>query len=249
MPISYQAAVNAPMLAPEEEREALARWQEQRDPSALELLVLSHARQAYAHASRWTDNPVHLEDLVAEGVLGLMRAADRFDRSRDVRFSTYSSYWVMTFISSALARIKSVVDIPPRTYLDALGGRLAGEDQRLAHSAIQTAVPIDAPTVGDDGPNPADRLVSEDPTPEERVTARSTAAAMERLTLEALAKLDPLERQVIERRKLRPVPEAASAVAADLGLSADRMRQIEVRALRKMRRVLLERGFSTAMLE
>ena len=131
MSITYLAAMKEPLLAVEQEREALRKWQEDRDRNALELLLRSHARQAWSQASRWTDNPVHLEDLVAEGMIGLMRAADNFNRDMDVRFATYSSWWVMTSISTALSRVKTVIDIPPRAYIDARMGRLKGEDGGL----------------------------------------------------------------------------------------------------------------------
>ena len=80
---SHRAALNEPMLAPEVERAAICAWQDDRDPHALELLLRSHARQAWAQAARWSDNPSQIEDLVAEGMIGLMRAADRFDRALD----------------------------------------------------------------------------------------------------------------------------------------------------------------------
>ncbi|MCA0922611.1 sigma-70 family RNA polymerase sigma factor [Pseudooceanicola nanhaiensis] len=237
-----------PLLAVDDEREAICKWQDDRDQRALELLLRSHARQAWSQAARWTDNPVHLEDLASEGLIGLMRAADNFDRSQNVRFSTYSAWWVMNCISAALARIKTVIDIPPRTYLDARSGRLEGEDASLVQVAMSGMVALDAP-VTDDGASPADLLVSPEMTPEECAAARSAAACQIRALAQAMADLDPLEVEIIRRRKLQPVPERVEDLAAALDMPKDRLRQIEKRALLRLRQRLVAQGVSLAAMQ
>jgi len=146
--MSYQAAMRVPLLSFEQERAAIGGWQDRGDRKALELLVCAHARQAWALAARFTDNPTHLEDLAAEGMMGLLRAADSFDRSQDVRFSTYASWWVRNAISAAVARIKAVIDIPARTYLDARAGRLPEPEHHLIRLAVQAAIEIDGASDG-----------------------------------------------------------------------------------------------------
>ncbi|WP_212522751.1 sigma-70 family RNA polymerase sigma factor [Actibacterium sp. MT2.3-13A] len=247
MSITYLAAMREPLLPVEQERDALRRWQEDGDRNALELLLRSHARQAWSQASRWTNNPVHLEDLAAEGMIGLMRAADNFNRALDVRFSTYSSWWVMTSISTALTRVKTVIDIPPRAYIDARMGRLIGEEAAQAQMAIHGQVALDAP-LGEDGIPAADRLPSPDLTPEEAVVARSSQGLLERMLHEALDALDPVEAEIIRRRKLKTMPDHVAVVATDLGMPRERLRQVENRALMRLRRQLLESGFHLALL-
>lgn len=249
MSITYQAAMREPLLAVEQERDALRRWQEDGDRGALELLLRSHARQAYAQAQRWTDNPVHLEDLVAEGMIGLMRAADKFDRRLDVRFSTYAAWWVMTCVSSALAQIKTVIDMPARTYLDARMGRLDDEDQARAQAAMGAAVPLHGGQGGDSEGPAADRLACPDMTPEERAAANSSATALSRLTQAALAVLNEQERRIIVERKLQVQPRLVEELAREMAISRERLRQIEARALTKMRKSLMENGFSKSLLE
>ena len=107
--MSYQAAMRVPLLSFEQERAAIGGWQDRGDRKALELLVCAHARQAWALAARFTDNPTHLEDLAAEGMMGLLRAADSFDRSQDVRFSTYASWWIRSSIQDYVLRNWSIV--------------------------------------------------------------------------------------------------------------------------------------------
>jgi RNA polymerase sigma factor (sigma-70 family) len=234
-----------PLLTVDTERDAIRRWQDEGDRRALELLLRSHARQAWSQALRFADNPVDLDDLVAEGMIGLMRAADNFDLKLNLRFSTYAAYWVMNGVFSALARIGTVIDMPVRTYLDARMGRLSGEDGGLSLLATQGTVPLDA---GGEGQSLSDRLPCSSLTPAEAAEIRSAQALLERLLGQALASLDPTEKAIILRRRLAAEPETAEAVAADLGLSVQSLKQRETRALTHLRRDLLARGFSRALL-
>lgn len=145
MPDSVQAAARIPLLELDEERNAIRRWQDHGDQEALELLIRSHARQAWSMAVRYTDNPVHQEDLAAEGVLGLIRAADNFDLGQDVRFSTYAGWWVMNGVTSAATRIRSVIDVPVRAVTEMRSGKMAEEDQSVITMAMQGIVALDAP--------------------------------------------------------------------------------------------------------
>ncbi|PYE84365.1 sigma-70 family RNA polymerase sigma factor [Pseudoroseicyclus aestuarii] len=243
---SHRAALNEPMLAPDAERAAICAWQDHRDPRALELLLRSHARQAWSQAARWSDTPSQLEDLVAEGMIGLMRAADRFDRALEVRFSTYAAWSVMTCVTAAIARVKTVIDIPARTYIDARMGRLTGEEADLARLVLQEPIALDTPT-SDGAPTPSERLASLELTPEERVTANSSAAALARLLNAAMEELSEEERVIITRHKLQG--EDRDAIAADLGITRARLRQLEGHALTVLQRRLIALGFTRAMLQ
>lgn len=245
MTSTLQAAMREPLLTVDTERDAIRRWQDEGDRRALELLLRSHARQAWSQALRFADNPVDLDDLVAEGMIGLMRAADNFDLKLNHRFSTYAAFWVMNGVFSALARIGTVIDMPVRTYLDARMGRLSGEDGGLSFLATQGAVPLDA---GTEGQSLAERLPCSSLTPAETAEMRSAQAFLCRLVRQALASLDPTEKEIILRRKLAADPEPVEAVAADLGMSVQSLRQRETRALTRLRRDLLALGFCRAML-
>ncbi|WP_109468065.1 sigma-70 family RNA polymerase sigma factor [Albibacillus kandeliae] len=235
--ITRQAAMNEPMLSVEEERQAVRSWQQEGDRSALERLLRSHARQVYSQAARWTDNPSHREDLVAEGMIGLMRAADNFDLNQEVRFSTYAGWWVLNGVSAALVRIKTVIDIPVRTYLDASVGRLEGDTQELAQMAMQGAVDLGF------GSDTDASIACPNLTPEEEATLRSDKAEQRRMLDAALAQLDPLDADVIRRLKLEDPPETVESLSQEYGMSRDRLRQIEGRALLRLRKRLIEGGF------
>jgi RNA polymerase sigma factor (sigma-70 family) len=245
MTTTLQAAMREPLLTVDTERDAIRRWQNDGDRRALELLLRSHARQAWSQALRFADNPVDLDDLVAEGMIGLMRAADSFDLKLNLRFSTYAAYWVMNGVFTALARIGTVIDMPVRTYLDARMGRLSGDDGGLSHLATQGAIPLDA---GGEGQTLSDRLPCSSLTPAELAEMRSAQVFLRRLLRQALASLDPTEKEIILRRRLATDPEPPEVVAADLGLSLQGLRQRETRALTRLRRDLLALGFSRTML-
>ncbi len=247
MSMSYQAAMRMPLLSFEQERAAIGGWQDKGDRKALELLVCAHARQAWALAARFTDNPTHLEDLAAEGMMGLLRAADSFDRSQDVRFSTYATWWVRNAISSAVTRIKAVIDVPARSYHDARAGRLPEQEHHLVRLAVQAAIEIDGALEGA-GDDPRRALVCDDPGPEEHVTRRDHEAQLTQLLAHALVQLDRTEIEVLRRRHLVSDPDPHAKIAADLGLPVARLRQVERRAMMRLRRNLVEAGFSRSLL-
>lgn len=246
--LTYRAALNAPLLEADEERDAIRRWQQAGDRAALELLMCSHARQVHAQAQKWTSNPAELEDLVAEGMIGLMRAADLFDLDQDVRFATYAHWWILTCVSTALARMRSLVDIPQRTYLDATKGRLTGEDRELVMQALQGRISLDAPVFDESVGQALDMLRSPEMTPEERVEAESTAEMLRALIEEALEELGDPDREIVLRRKLHAVPESIEDISQHLGISRDRARMVERRAMARLKLWLVRRGFSPAML-
>jgi RNA polymerase sigma factor (sigma-70 family) len=245
--LTYRGALREPMLDPVEERAAIAGWQDNHDMKALELLLRSHARQAWAQASKWTQNPTHLEDLVAEGMIGRMRAADNFDRRQEVRFGTYSAWWVMNGIATALARIKSVIDVPTRTYLAARGGKLSDAEQQRVRMATQGTIALDAP-LSEGARSATDTIVSEELNPEEHAAAESLHTMQIQLLTEALETLEPREAEIIRRRRLQAVADPLETVAADMNMSLERLRQYESRAMLRLRRRLIDRGFSPAML-
>lgn len=247
MALNYRDALRTPMLSEREERTAIQDWQHKGDRSALELLLRSHARQVYSQAQRWTSNPVELEDLVAEGMIGLMRAADQFDLAQEVRFSTYARWWVMTSVTTAVARIRSLVDMPARTYLDARMGRLSGVDRDFALQALREYVNIDAVAVDLDRPRSTE-LESPDMTPAEHFEAASSDALLRKTMARALDDLGEPDREVLMRRKLGATPEPVEEIAAALGISRERVRQIERRAMARLKLSLQRLGFTPAML-
>ena len=229
MAFSYATARAAPLLGMEQERVLIGRWQSERDSAALEALIRSHARQVYSCAMRLAPGAADREELIAEGMVGLIRAADRFDPAKEVRFSTYAHWWILDSASRALARLTSVIDMPARARRE--GGGLR-----------QVTAP-DAETGGG-----VEAMQSPDPTPEDRVIARSANARLRGLIVEAMGELGEVEREIVLSRNLRQVPDTVEDLARRLGLSREKLRQIERRALSRLKYGLLSRGVTAAQL-
>lgn len=238
-----------PLLTKEQEQDAIKSWQEKQDWKALETLVRSHARIAYSMAYRYTNNPDHMEDLASEGIYGLMKAADKFDSTQGTRFATYSRWWVMTQISQSLAKVSTVIDMPSRTYIDAKMGRLSGNDQDKAHMAVFGGIDLDAQISDESNHSAMDLLECNRPNPEEEAEINSDEHFQQNMILQALNTLKDRERQVIMRRKLKTEPDTLEIIANDLKVTRERVRQIEVKAMTKLKRTLISMGFSTTMLK
>ena len=194
MTISYAAARNAPLLALEDERVLLKHWQVSKDQCALESLVLSHARIVFYWARKLSDDQTEREDLVSEGILGLIHAADLFDLDRDVRFSTYARWWVKNATMTARDQLRAVVETP------------AGTQNSTQHSI--------------DDEDSFATLVSDDPNPEETVIARSTQDLLRSRLQDAMTVLEDTDREVLYSRSLKQPPESIQCLAATCHVSA-----------------------------
>src|SRR6476659_1535585 len=104
-----RAAMNAPFLEREEEHLLAVRWKENRDESALHQLTAAHMRLVIALASRFRHYGLPMADLVQEGHVGLLEAAARFEPEREVRFSTYATWWIRASIQDYILRNWSIV--------------------------------------------------------------------------------------------------------------------------------------------
>lgn len=248
MSLSYQAALQEPVLDAKQERLAIMGWQQRGDKKSLEVLVRSHARLVWSQALNWSNNPVHLEDLVAEGIIGLMRAADSFDLSFRVRFSAYAKWWVVAGISAALSRIKVVIDIPSRIYVEACNSKKQNEKTAQAQGAIQGIVSLDA-SANDAGSYTLEALQCSELNPEELVVAKSSSKALSRMLYGALATLNPTEQKIIRRLKLNPEPDCTRELAKELKISQARLRQLERHAVMRLRKELPKCGFHLEMLK
>ena len=220
MTISYAAARNAPLLAMEDERVLLKHWQVSKDQCALESLVLSHARIVFYWARKLSDDQTEREDLVSEGILGLIHAADLFDLDRDVRFSTYARWWVKNATMTARDQLRAVVETP------------AGIQNSTQHSI-------------DDDDSFAS-LASDDPNPEETVIAQSTQNLLRNCLQDAMTVLEDTDRDVLYSRALKQPPESIQSLAARLGINSTKLRQVERRAMSRLKFELATRGILTS---
>ena len=104
-----RTAMNKPMLSQEHEQHLALRWRDEHDEQALHELTSAYMRLVISMASRFRHYGLQLSDLVQEGNVGLMQAAARFDPDREVRFSTYASWWIRSSIQDFVLRNWSIV--------------------------------------------------------------------------------------------------------------------------------------------
>lgn len=267
-----RAAMAAPYLEREEERALARRWRDASDQQALNRITISHMRLVIAMASRFRHFGLSMSDLVQEGHVGLLEAAARFEPERDVRFSTYASWWVRASMQDYILRNWSIVrggtssaqkalffnlrrlrarlsqesgvEMMPasqfhRKVSDALGVSVADValmDSRL--SAPDTSLNAPIAEEHDGRSDRMDFLVSDDPLPDETVSETIDTERRSKWLDAALQRLNERELRIIRDRRLREDGETLESLGARLGISKERVRQIESRALAKLRTAL-----------
>jgi RNA polymerase primary sigma factor len=245
-------------MHPDEEL-ALARRAKMGDCEAKNLLVEGHLRLVLALARRYVGRGLAFSDLVQDGAIGLIRAAEKFDPDRGTKFSTYATWWVRQAITRALADKARTIRLPvavvakllrirraeatltaelgrpPRaTEIAATAGQPPSEIERL-RSVAETAASLDG-HFEDSSLNRLDTVVDlAASTPFDDV--ETDQPDVDPCTL--LSMLSPVERRVVELRLgLVSEPQTRSMIAGLLGLTHARVRRIEDEALTKMRRAL-----------
>ena len=138
-----RAAMSAPYLERDEEHELAVRWKNGADQQALHRIAVSHMRLVVAMATRFRHFGLPIGDLVQEGHVGLLEAAARFEPERDVRFSTYATWWIRAAMQDYILRNWSIVRGGTSSAQKALffnlrrlRARLAGGREPLSNAAL-----------------------------------------------------------------------------------------------------------------
>jgi RNA polymerase primary sigma factor len=249
-----------PLLTAAEEV-ALAKRVERGDQSAKERMINCNLRLVVAMAKRYRGHGVPFLDLIQEGVIGLNRAVEKFDWRKGFKFSTYATWWIRQSCQRALGNQSSTIRVPihvqerqmklgrARTKLELALGREPTIEELAAETGLKVAhvdealTTVDASVslnlrVGDDGFELGELFADEDAT--DPLDAAGDALRSQRVA-EALAKIDDAERRVIELRfGLDVEPQTLDAIGKELGLSRERVRQLESRALRQLQHELAD---------
>jgi len=201
-----------PLLTREEEAR-LARRSREGDPVARHRLVSANLRFVVSIARHYQGRGLPMDDLVNEGNLGLLKAAERFDETRGVRFVSYAHWWVRRAIVEAVRRESGL---------------------RWGDGEIARPVPLDEP-LGARGSSTLQEVLADDrePTPERRLLR----SAMRRSLEASLVDVPGRERDVLRRYfglDSRP-PESLSEISRDLGITRERARQLKERGLSRLR--------------
>jgi RNA polymerase sigma-32 factor len=268
--------MRTPMLAAEHEHVLAVRWKEAQDEDALHELTGAYMRLVIAMAGRFKAYGLPLGDLIQEGSVGLMQAAARFEPDRAVRFSTYAGWWVRAAMQDYVLRNWSIVRTGTtaagkslffnlrrlRARLGDMEGRLTPESR--AAIAVELGVEeadveamaarlasvdrsLNAPVTAGAEEAWQDFLPDDRPDPEEETSVALDGRARIDAVGQALEVLSPRELAIVRARRLSEEPRTLEALGEELGVSKERVRQVEHAALEKLRQALQTR-FSPAAL-
>lgn len=263
-------AMQAPLLARDEEADLARAWRERQDDRALHRLIETHTRLVAAVAARYRAHGLSQPDLIQEGCLGLLQAANRFEVERGVRFSTYAAWWIRSSIQDYILRNWSIVRAGTtsrqkalffnlrrlRARIERLTDRPLDHEgrQKIAHTLGVDLGDVEAmelrlgsadqslnATLGEDGDSERqDLLGDERPGPEALTISRADGRRRSRWLAEALSQLPARERAIIEQRRLQEQETAPTLedLGRALGVSKERVRQLESRALGRLKAAL-----------
>jgi RNA polymerase sigma-32 factor len=262
-------AMAAPMLEREHELSLARRWRDDHDEDALHELCTAYMRLVVAVASRFRHYGLPMSDLVQEGNVGLMLAAARFEPERELRFSTYATWWIRSCVQDFILRNWSIVRTGTTTAQKSLffnlrrlrvllrdpsEGGLSPESRtyvatqlrvdekdvdRMAARLSASDRSLNAP-IGEDGEAEwQDLLADETALPEDETMLARDRATRSAWLAEALADLTEREMMIIRERRLVEDGVTLESLGQKLGVSKERVRQIEHQALNKLKSALM----------
>ena len=263
-----------PLLTPEEEFTYAKRWRDHGDRDAAYRLVTSHLRLVAKIAMRYRGYGLPIADIVSEGNVGLMQAVKRFDPDRGVRLATYAMWWIRATIQEYVLRSWSLVKIAAnatqkklffklrraKSAISALqDGDLRPEQVKLIAERLEVAerevvdmnrrlqgdVSLNVPSHDEDEAGQAlDRLVEPGPTQETTFAEEQETAYRHQALNSAIAMLNRRERRIFTARWLTDEPPTLEDLAAEHGVSRERVRQIEQRAFQKVQAAMQTHGLA-----
>jgi RNA polymerase sigma-32 factor len=260
-----------PMLTQEEETAFARRWRQQGDREAAYRLVTSHLRLVAKIAMRYRGYGLPVADIVSEGNIGLMQAVRRFDPERGIRLSTYAMWWIRATIQEYVLRSWSLVKISAnsaqkklffklrrsKSAISALeDGDLRPEQAKAIAARLKVSerevVDMDRRLRGDVSLNSAihadretgdalERLVDPSPAHDIEIAENQELAKRQEALKAAIETLIPRERRIFTARYLTEAPPKLETLAAEYGISGERIRQIELRAFQKVQSAMQAR--------
>jgi len=264
-----KSAMKTPLLEASHEHELALRWRDHHDQKALHELTTAYMRLVIAMAARFRHYGLPMADLVQEGNVGLMLAAARFEPSREVRFSTYASWWIRSSIQDFVLRNWSIVRTGTtaahkslffnlrrlRALISDSGDATMSHENRqivatklgVSTSDVETMASrlsasdrsLNAPLAEDGEGTWQDILADEKPLPDEELIESYDGERRTAWITRALEALNPRELAIIKERRLSEEGETLEALGKKMGISKERVRQIEHNALKKLKSALV----------
>ena len=260
-------AMRQQLLDKDDEHTLAVQWKEQHNLKALHRLIEAHTRLVVALAAKFRHYGLPQGDLIQEGNLGLLQAASRFEPERGVRFSTYATWWIKSFMqdyilrnwsivrtgtTSAqkslffnLRRLRAQIEGDTATEFNAEGRANIAKSLHVSLKDVeemevrltQPDQSLNAPLPGETEDVWQDFIADSRPSPEEVVEELRDTATRSRWLESALRGLTPREEKIIRARRLAEDEHAVTLedLGRELGISKERVRQLEARALAKIK--------------
>lgn len=253
----------------ETELKLARRWVKRHDQRAAQLLVCANLRFVVKIANGYRNYGLRVADLVEEGNIGLLEAVKRFDPERGHRFMTYAAYWIRAYILAHVLKQRSLVGVGTGPLQSKMFFRLARERARITSQGHDSAevdrqlaqtfgtteervrqmsgrlegrdLSLDALVFPSGGATGLDMLVDDAAEPEEAAADAERDRLVRRRVKAAMASLSPREKYIVEHRLLSDGDgETLAEIGRHLGLSRERVRQLEERLKVKLQRELAD---------
>ncbi|MEL6244389.1 MAG: RNA polymerase factor sigma-32 [Pseudomonadota bacterium] len=261
-------AMKAPLLEQDHELDLARRWRDQNDEAALHELTTAYMRLVISMAAKFRHYGLPMPDLVQEGNVGLMQAASRFEPAREVRFSTYAAWWIRSSIQDYVLRNWSIVRTGTtaaqkslffnlrrlRAQIDDTGDGVMTRENKtwvadhlgvperdvesMASRLSASDRSLNAPLAVDGDAEWQDLLADESAAPEDEIMERRDTERRKQWIADALNALNDRETLIIRERRLSEDTVTLETLGKQLGISKERVRQIEHQALGKLRKAL-----------
>ena len=258
-------AMSLPLLEEDHELDLAYKWKDNKDEKALHELIQAHMRLVVSYAIKYKNYGLSMGDLIQEGNIGLMKAAQKFEPNRGFRFSTYASWWIRASIQDFLLKHWSIVRIATTSKqkslffsLRRLKQKINGTDsgnidyntaENIASELnISTSAVVNMDSritqndsslnkkISEDGEDEfLSLLEDEDARPDEIIFAKDELNHKKDMVSQAIGSLDDRETQIINERHLSENPKTLEYLGEKLKISKERVRQIEKNAMNKMK--------------
>ena len=260
----------AKVLEKEEEFKLISQWRDHKNQNALQKILNSYMRLSVSYARKYSNYGLSLDDLIHEGILGIMHALEKFDISKNFRLSTYASWWIRASIQDYILKNWSIVKTGSTASQKQLFFNLKkikkqildvsrdymGQDELNKVSKILNIKAIEIQNmesrlmggdvflnqqIGDEDGNDLMTLLPDNlPNPEESSEKYYDRKAKQKWVSKAINTLNDREKVIIKSRKLREKSITLDELGVSLKISKERVRQIETSALKKLKFAILE---------
>jgi len=260
-----KSSLKAPMLEKSNERNLVKNWLKKGDEKSLHQLTQSHMRLVISYAFKYKGYGLSVSDLIQEGCIGLMKAAERFDLNQDVRFSTYAGWWIRAAMQDFILKNWSLVRLATSSKQKSLfftlrklkhkiqntefgsvdfktAQGLANDLQISTSDVINMDIKISQhegslnAKIGDEGENEfLDLIEDEHARPDDAIFDKDDKSFKKEIISDALKILNEREQIILQNRYLSENHKTLDILGKELKISKERVRQIEKDAMIKMK--------------